>query len=236
MRFYRTTAIVLGLLIALALGCQKATTPEPKPSGSSPKQGGAAPAPKTKSSVEPGDKEKEPSQPPAPPSIPKVTMLPAQLETALVKVGDSLPDADLPDLDGKPKSVRKLLARPSPYRALQGSTVVLCWTSENPYAVEGLNNLVSDVTEQDQAKGVAVIGIAVRDKPDAAKAAVEQAKAKFVNLLDEDGAYYAKLSTGKLPRIYLVNPAGKVLWFDVEYSNATGRDLKTAIRAVLGEK
>jgi hypothetical protein len=36
--------------------------------------------------------------------------------------------------------------------------------------------------------------------------------------------------------VYLLDPAGKVLWFDIEYSTGSRRDLERAIRFVLGEK
>jgi hypothetical protein len=85
-------------------------------------------------------------------------------------------------------------------------------------------------------KGVGIITIAVKEKPDSARKAVEEAEAKSVNLVDADGAYYAKVATGNLPRVYLLDPAGKVLWFDIEYSGVTRASLQQAIEAVLGQK
>ena len=32
--------------------------------------------------------------------------------------------------------------------------------------------------------------------------------------MDADGRVFAKVATEKLPRVYLLDPAGKVLWFD----------------------
>jgi hypothetical protein len=83
---------------------------------------------------------------------------------------------------------------------------------------------------------VRVIGISVKDPANAARKAVEEAGAKYVNLLDPEGDYYAKVATDRIPRVYLLDPAGKVLWFDIEYSPSTQRDLERAIRFVLGEK
>jgi len=39
-----------------------------------------------------------------------------------------------------------------------------------------------------------------------------------------------------MPRTFLLDANGKVLWFDVEYSRAARRDLIVSIKAVLGER
>ncbi len=39
-----------------------------------------------------------------------------------------------------------------------------------------------------------------------------------------------------MPRTYLVDSQGKILWFDMEYSRSTRRDLRDAIRVVLNTK
>jgi hypothetical protein len=36
-----------------------------------------------------------------------------------------------------------------------------------------------------------------------------------------------------LPRTYLLDSSGKILWFDLEYSRSTRRELNQAIRYVL---
>ena len=43
--------------------------------------------------------------PPEPPTIPKVSMTKELTETCLVRVGDTMPDAELRDLEGKPHSL-----------------------------------------------------------------------------------------------------------------------------------
>jgi hypothetical protein len=37
-----------------------------------------------------------------------------------------------------------------------------------------------------------------------------------------------------MPRTYLLDPTGKILWFDVEYSRSTRRDLSEALDAMVG--
>jgi hypothetical protein len=52
-------------------------------------------------------------------------------------------------------------------------------------------------------------------------------------LSDKDGAAHKQVATSKLPRSYLLDPSGKILWFDLEYSPTTRRDLAQAIRFTL---
>jgi peroxiredoxin len=149
-------------------------------------------------------------------------------QTCLVKVGDAMPEAKLPGLDGKQVGLHSLLG--------SKLTVVLFWQAENMYATQAMEYLEPDVVKPFGEKGVRVIGISVKDPANAARKAVEEAGAKYVNLLDPEGDYYAKVATDRIPRVYLLDPAGKVLWFDIEYSPSTQRDLERAIRFVLGEK
>ena len=51
-------------------------------------------------------------------------------------------------------------------------------------------------------------------------------------LLDSEGEALAKVATRRLPRTYLLDKKGKILWFDMEYSASTRRDLRDAIRVV----
>jgi peroxiredoxin len=104
------------------------------------------------------------------------------------------------------------------------------------YATQALEYLQLDVPKPFGEKGVAVVGISVKDSPEAARKAVEQAGVKYVNLLDPQGTYFAKVATEKIPRVYLLDASGKVLWLDIEYSTSTRRDLERAIKIVLGEK
>jgi hypothetical protein len=39
-----------------------------------------------------------------------------------------------------------------------------------------------------------------------------------------------------LPRVYLLNASGKIIWFDTDYSQASRRNLMQAIQVLLGEK
>jgi len=170
----------------------------------------------------------QPPEPPPAPTMPVVKMPEALLATCRVKVHERMPQADLVDLQGKRVPLDSLLGKKL--------TVVLFWNSDNLYATQALEYAGLEVAEPYAKKGVAVIGIAVKDTPEAARKAVAEAGVKYVNLLDTDGRYFSKVATEKIPRVYLLDPSGKILWLDIEYSASTRRDLDRAIKFSLGEK
>ena len=78
-----------------------------------------------------------------------------------------------------------------------------------------------------------MVGIHRGPLSDDVKTAIETAKPPYPQLIDAEGAAFDQVATSKLPRVYLLDPSGKILWFDIEYGTATRRDLEQAIRAVL---
>lgn len=115
------------------------------------------------------------------------------------------------------------------------ATVVVFWKGDRRMTQQQLADLGPDVVEPFGKSGVAVVGVAVDSAKDA-QATFKKAGAAFPNLLDADGKAFAQVGSGRLPRTYLVDPTGKILWFDIEYSLATRRELHQALRAIAGEK
>jgi peroxiredoxin len=224
------TLVVVACLAAACWGCRSGDTPNgPEESnGQSGENGGQHPprgnSPTTGS---PGHQ-----QEPAPaPTIPKVAMTKELLTTCLVQVGDTMPDAELSDLDGKSQ----------PLAGLRGPklTVLCFWKSGESLAGE-LKSLeiladLQDLYAADMEKGVRVVGINEGDLPEVVRKRVADAKATFPNLLDPDGAFFDKVATQRLPRVYLLDPEGVILWFDLEFSPTTRRHLKEAVQVALGE-
>ena len=163
---------------------------------------------------------------PPPSSVPRVTLSGELLATCLVKVGDTLPDAELTDTAGKTQTLTKLFG--------SKLTVVFTWMVESEYAEEALEDLDADVAKPYAEKGVKVVGINLHDSPEEVREVVQKAGAAFPILVDADGKYFGKIATDKPLRTYLLDARGKILWFDVEYSRSTRRDLHQAIEAVLG--
>jgi hypothetical protein len=120
-------------------------------------------------------------------------------------------------------------------------TVVLFWNAgtteySKQSVVEALGDLQKDVLEPNAEKDLKVVGIDVGDKAEEVKQAQEKSGAAFPLLLDPQGDYFKSVATEKLPRVYLLDGSGKILWFDIDYARATRRELLTGIKAVLEGK
>lgn len=164
----------------------------------------------------------------APPKVPPVVLSKGHEALCKVKVGDQFPDVSLPQLDGGAAAKLSSLFG-------KGATVVVLWKGDRRMSREELADMGPDVVEPFEKAGVAVVGIATSAPASEAESALKAAEASFANLVDVDGKVFAQLGSEKLPRTYLLDPQGKILWFDIEYSLGTRRDLNEALRATVGE-
>jgi peroxiredoxin len=226
-RQWLVAVLAIGLLLPVAVGCRKETADKRNRDVKVPPIE-VPPNPKNRvdnntDPVEPAAKKPEPVKPA---EMPKVVLDAQSEKSSLLKVGDVLPDVELADLDGKKQSLRSLFGAKL--------AVVLFWTSDNLYSAQALEDLQSDLGPQ-EAKGVRLVGIDVKDKAEDAQSEVRDRKVKYPNLADADGAFFAKVASERMPRVYLVDASGKILWFDLEYSDKSRRDLKTAVQVVLGQ-
>jgi len=163
----------------------------------------------------------------APPKVPPVALSKAHEALCKVKVGDHFPDVSLPALDGAAAELSSLFGK--------GATVVVLWKGDRRMSREQLADIGPDIVEPFGKAGVAVIGIATGAPANEAESALKAAGASFANLVDVDSKVFAQLGSEKLPRTYLLDPQGKILWFDIEYSLGTRRELSEALRATVGE-
>lgn len=213
-------------LLVLTPGCQQAEPEKPQPELQP-----VAPAPHVASQLAqrkraPRETEKIEAPPEAPAkALPQTAMSDELQATNRVKVGDKLPDGELPDLSGKAQSIPKLLGAKA--------TVLFFWTADNPYSRTEMEDLQADVYEPFQVQGVQVVGINLDKDVAQARQAAGKAGAKFPLLSDPDKKYFGKLATDKEMRTYLAGPQGNVLWFDVEYSRATQRDLLQGVKYLI---
>ena len=45
----------------------------------------------------------------------------------------------------------------------------------------------------------------------------------------------APLGEGRWPRVYVLDAEGKIVWFDIEYSVSTRRELRAAVESLLAD-
>jgi len=160
-----------------------------------------------------------------PAKMPAVKFSNREQALSKVKVGDAMPAIELPKVgDGGKAKLAGLLGKKA--------TVVIFWKGDRRMAGEQLADVAVDVVEPFGKSGVAVIGVAVNESAASASEALTKAGAKFTNLLDADGKAFAQVGADRLPRTYVLDPAGKIVWFDIEYSHATRRELRDALRAL----
>jgi peroxiredoxin len=164
----------------------------------------------------------------AEPMVPPVLLTRQHQGLCHLGVGDVMPAIELVKVGGRKTRLAALYG--------QTATVVVFWKSDRRMSLAELGDMGPDVVEPFGQKGVAVVGIAVGESARGAQKALQQAHATFPNLLDADGQAFAKVGSDRLPRTYLVDPQGKVLWFDIEYSLATRRELNQALKAVVESK
>ena len=157
--------------------------------------------------------------------MPQVSMTHEHADACRVKVGDSFPAADLKDVAGQPK----------PLAALRGPklTVVVFWNGKKANAREELADLEPTILARFGTSGLGIVGVNSGDDPQLASELAKQAGASFPVLCDPDQTLLAQVAPGKVPATYLLDSAGKVLWFDIEYSRSTRRELAEAIRYTL---
>ena len=220
-----------GIVVVMALllpGCSK------KGGGDSPgaaTQGGEATSPLPgQSGAQPATA--PPSEPPPKPTMPKVLLTEEQKATCRVGVGDILPGGEVTGRDGSPHALADLLG--------QRLTVVFLWNVPQGARARlltetALGDLAVDVAQPYAEKGVRVVGVNVGDATQTVTQIAQSTGAEFPQMLDPQGALFAQVATGGLPRIYLLDAEGKILWFDLEYSRSTHDALLTAIRVTLGE-
>ena len=173
-------------------------------------------------------------QAPLPPLMfPQVALSGELSATCLVNVDDTMPEAELPDLAGTMHDLSSLYG--------PKLTVVCFWTigttrRSQLVAVASLRDLMSEVVEPFGPEGVYVIGINVGDPPEAVEQEAAQAGETFPCLLDPRGEYFRRIAAdNRMPRTFLLDATGRILWFDVEYSRPSRRELLLCIQAALGE-
>jgi hypothetical protein len=152
-----------------------------------------------------------------------------------VGVGAEFPELSLPPA-AQPSDEAQVLSAQYGAKA----TVVAVVTGESAMAKTLLRDLQYDVAQQypvdqGQPPQVATLAIATGTKPGVALEQATKAKYDGPLLLDEQQTAFEQLGSGRLPRVYVLNAQGQIVWFDIEYSLSTRRELKQAVRALAGK-
>jgi len=227
----------LAIMVAVIVGCKDASSKNSRPPSN--RNAGKVKAPKERVSsytsqaesvegpngtatkrISPNDPSHISGKGPSRFYEPKVVLSSSHEETCLVKVGDTMPDLALQSLTGEAVSLKELRG--------DGLTVVVFWTTRLVMAHEQFRRLAIEVVLPLRDVGVRVVAINVGDP-------VEQIELDptaiddVACVLDPDGSATATVATDILPRTYLIDSEGHILWFDIGYSRTTRRQLKNAV-------
>ena len=219
----RTLVVCVLMTVTGCLGSKESDVPESGP-------GRAVRAAVEEPPVAPEPVPAEIAEEPAATEMPEVLLTEADRATCLVKIGDTMPVGKLPDLAERTVSLAELMG--------EKLTVVFFWTVGDTSfsalaATAALEDLEKDVFGRYQAQGVGVIGVNENDQLEVVSKHVKDGGPTFPVVLDPGGAYFAAVATERIPRVYLIDAARKILWFDLEYSETTRSALQEAVQASL---
>lgn len=159
-------------------------------------------------------------------SLPKVSLSDAHAALCKVKVGDAFPSLPASDVAGQA----------SPATLGEKLTVVVFWNGSKPTALEQLGDLGPEIAARFAPRGVKVVAINSGDDAQLAAELAKKAAADYTLLGDEGGKLLEQVAPGRVPSTWLLDASGRVVWFDIEYSRTTRRDLVQAIRFLLAQK
>lgn len=161
-------------------------------------------------------------------NAPEVLLSSHHAATCQVKVGDPFPRFNVQTLDGQITNLADHLGSPL--------TVVVFWNRLHVPAVEQVCRLDQEITRPFASKGLEAIAINVNDSIEDAQGLLQVISHEFLTLLDPTGDAFRQVASEGLPRTYLLDAQGTILWFDLEYSRSMRRDLQRAIEHYLGEE
>ncbi len=152
---------------------------------------------------------------------PRVWLSDDHQKTCLVGVGDPMPEMQLSDGS-------ETVALKEAYG--EDFTVVVFWSVANPFAVEQFTHMASDIVHPFPDAKLKAIAIHVGKPQNVYAELCKNFGDDTTCLVDADQANFKKVATRKLPRTYLLDADGKIIWFDIEYSRSTRHELLNAIQ------
>lgn len=152
-------------------------------------------------------------------SVPPVLLASEHASLCKVNVGDAFPAIALPKVGGGDAKVADLAGKKA--------TVVLFWAPDRWMAEGALADLAIEAAAFG-GKGAGFVGI-VEGPADGKADELIKSAGGLTQLTDADRAALGQVGASALPRIYVLDSAGKVAWFDIEYSEATRRELRQTL-------
>jgi peroxiredoxin len=160
--------------------------------------------------------------------VPQVLLSDGHAALCKVKVGDAFPAIALPQVGGGEAKLATL--------AGSKATVLLFWAPNHWMSRIAAADVSKDVAAKIKDKSVGLVGVVETKNAQDAQAEMTKFGVKFAQLLDADGAALAQVGAGSLPRVYVLDAQQKIVWFDIEFSEATRRELGQTLSVLTGMK
>lgn len=155
------------------------------------------------------------------PYRPTVHLTTRHAESCLVQLGKPFPVLNVSDLNGDRQSTAQLYG--------DQLTLVVFWEANKVFAREQYTRLQTEVGNIFPESAVKIIPIKVWGTSKELDEIDVSPSVQASCLFDPAGEAFAQVATSKTPRSYLLDKNGIVVWFDLEYSETTRRQLRNAI-------
>lgn len=159
------------------------------------------------------------------PTQPEVLLSSKHQETCRKRIGEQIDDVAVTDIAGKEYQLKSLLS--------DRLTVLILWNDRSFAGTEQFLRIPVDILAEFASQRVKVIAANVGGDLETTKRLTGDGADKIVSLVDSDSALFKQFATSHLPRTYVLDKDGKILWFDLEYSQSTRRELANALRYYL---
>jgi len=163
-----------------------------------------------------------PDAPRHPATEPEIHLSDQHEKATLLHVGDTLPDVVVTTIGGEERRLKDLLG--------QRLTALMFWNEDNPYAAEQFRRMQREILAPYAEYGVRVVAVHVGPLPENFRRVLGNPPPSVSILVDPEQALFRQLATARLPRTWLLDSDGRVVWLDLEYSRATARNVDNAIQ------
>lgn len=162
------------------------------------------------------------------PRKPKVILSAGHRATCVKFVGDSIGDPTVRDINNTQHKLKKLLSNKF--------TVLIFWNDNSRAGVEQFRRIPVDILGTYAKQRVKVIAANTGGDLATTKRLTGNAAKMIDSLVDGDQELFGQFANSRVPRTYLLDKDGKILWFDIEYSQGMQRELENALDYYLNQK
>ena len=155
------------------------------------------------------------------PVEPQVELSEQQKKACLKQVGDKLDDITIKDVTNRDVQLREVLS--------DRLTVLILWSEKSVAGYEQFRRIPVDVLAKFAPHRIKVVAANVGGTVQETQRLTGKAANKVLSLADRDAALFKQFATTGVPRTYVLDAEGRVVWFDIEYSESTRRALDNTL-------